>query len=172
MSRLSSITLITAVCLLGACTGEVAVVTTTIGSTSSTSTSVVITTTLASQTTTTPPTTTSPTTSTTAELPSFPPERTDLTHGGDAWVVVLAASEDGDDDALYAAIAAAEDAGYNTGMTDCDFGAAQAMGLPDGHYYTVSVYLQSEADANAALAAFDARGVDGVVAVVQTFCMD
>lgn len=37
---------------------------------------------------------------------------------------------------------------------------------------TVSVYLETEVDAQAALLAFEARGVSGVVAQVQTFCLD
>jgi len=36
----------------------------------------------------------------------------------------------------------------------------------------VSVYLETEADARAALVAFKARGVSGVVAQVTTFCLD
>lgn len=121
---------------------------------------------------TTPSTTTS--TTTTAALPAFPPGRENLTHGGDAWVVVLAASEDFEDPALRQAEADAVAAGYQGGSTDCDLGAAQALGLPgeDRHYYTVSVYLVDEADAQAALDAFRARGIDGAVGLVQTYCMD
>jgi hypothetical protein len=88
-------------------------------------------------------------------------------------VAVLAASEDPEDPALSKAEADAEAAGYTTGLTDCDFGAAQALGLPaDGHYWTVSVYLFDEADARAALDAFRARDIEGAVALVQTYCMD
>lgn len=86
-------------------------------------------------------------------------------------MVVLAASDEPGDPALRQAIAAAEKAGYMTGATDCDFGASEAWG-PDAGDYTVSVYLQGEQDAHAALAAFEARGVAGVVAEVQTFCLD
>jgi len=130
-----------------------------------------IATTTSSVSTTLPPTTT--TTSqpgTTAPLP-FPPGRESLEHGGDAWVVVLAGSDDIDDPVLAEAVEAAEDAGYLTGPTDCDFGAAEALGQPAGNL-TVSVYLASESDAEAALLAFAARGVTGAVAQVQTFCLD
>lgn len=123
--------------------------------------------TLPSTTTTAPP---GPTTTTT-DLPGFPPERESLEHGGDAWVVVLAGSDSVNDPALTEAIQAAEDAGYATGPTDCDEGAEAALGMPDGTL-TVSVYLETEADAEAALLAFEARGVTGVVALVQTFCLD
>jgi hypothetical protein len=125
--------------------------------------------------TTLPPTTSSTTdaTTTTIALPPFPPERESLTHGGDTWVVVLGASEQSDDPILDDAEARAAEAGYTTGATDCDFGAATALGLSeDTHYYTVSVYLSTEADAEAALDAFEARGVKGAVGLVQTFCMD
>ena len=67
-------------------------------------------------------------------------------------------------------VAAAEAAGYHTGPTDCDHGASEALGLPEA--VAVSVYLRTEADAHAALEAFLARGVDGAVARVQTFCLD
>jgi hypothetical protein len=94
-----------------------------------------------------------------------------LEHGGDAWVVVLAGSDDSNDPVLSAAVEAAEDAGYVTGPTDCDAGAAEALGQPEGNL-TVSVYLASQADAESALLAFEGRGVGGVVAQVQTFCLD
>jgi ABC-type Fe3+-hydroxamate transport system substrate-binding protein len=130
-----------------------------------------IATTTSSVSTTLPPTTTTTSQpSTTASLP-FPPGRESLEHGGDAWVVVLAGSDDIDDPVLAEAVEAAEDAGYLTGPTDCDFGAAEALGQPEGNL-TVSVYLSSESDAEAALLAFEARGVTGVVAQVQTFCLD
>ncbi|MDQ3543317.1 MAG: hypothetical protein M3431_05570, partial [Actinomycetota bacterium] len=58
------------------------------------------------------------------------------------------------------------------GPTDCDVGAAQALGIDSEIVYTVSVYYASEADARTAQAAFAARGQAGVVAQVQTFCLD
>lgn len=120
------------------------------------------------------PATTVPTTTVPADpLPDFPPPAESLTHGGDAWVVVLAASEGYADPLLSAAVLAAEAAGYATGPTDCDVGTVAALGLPeDRQYYTVSVYLASEGDAVAARDAFAARGVGATVAQVQTFCLD
>jgi len=138
------------------------------GSSTSSTTSSTTTTTVATTTTSTIASTT-----TTVPLPDFPPQTENLTHGGDAWVVVLAASEDFEDPVLDVAEGHARDAGYATGPTDCDSGASAILGLPeDGHYYTVSVYLSDEDDALAALAAFEARDVTGAVGVVQTFCMD
>lgn len=97
-----------------------------------------------------------------------------MQHGGEAWVVILASAAEFDDPALDAAVAAAEAAGYTAGPTDCDRGAAAALGLPEeASVITVSVYLESEEDAQAALAAFEARGVDGaLVATVLTYCLD
>jgi len=124
-------------------------------------------------TTTTTPATTTTTTVPLDEAPAFPPERTSLEHGGDAWVVILGASETSNDPALRAAELAAERAGYTTGATDCDVGADVVLGLPaDRHYYTVSVYLESEEDANAARDAFAEWGVGGIPGVVRTFCGD
>lgn len=106
-------------------------------------------------------------------LPPFPPELTEFTHGGDTWVVVLAASETYNDPALITAKLVAEKAGYTTAQTDCDFGVAELLELPsDRHYLTVSVYLQSEEGAISAREAFAARGVGGMEGVVQTFCLD
>jgi hypothetical protein len=113
------------------------------------------------------------TTSTTLPAPEFPPGREELTHGGDTWAVVLAASEVANDPLLVTAESDAEQAGYLTGATDCDVGAAAALGLPDeNHYYTVSVYLNNEEDADAAVEGFASLGVEGVAAVIQTFCLD
>jgi|GEM_PF-5858568 len=156
----------------GACSTE-AETTTTVGATTSTFSS---STTEATAVQTTTSTTVETSTTTTAQsptttLPAFPPARQDLEHGGSTWVVVLGGSETPDDPVLAEAILAAEQAGYVTGATDCDDGAPEALGLPDGTS-TVSVYLENEADAHAALLAFEARGVSGVVAEVQTFCLD
>ena len=135
-------------------------------------TTTTIATTTSSVSTTLPPTTTTTTSqpSTTTSLP-FPPGRESLEHGSDTWAVVLAGSADFDDPVLAEAVQAAGDAGYVTGPTDCDIGAAEALGQPAGNL-TVSVYLESESDAEAARLAFEAGGVTGVVALVQTFCLD
>lgn len=109
------------------------------------------------------------------ERPAFPPARTDLEHGGRSWAVVLAAAaDDADSPVLQQAVADAEAAGYRSGPTDCDMGADVALGFSeDETVYTVSVYFETEADARQALAAFEQRGVaGGVVAEVQTFCLD
>ncbi len=112
-------------------------------------------------------------TSTAPASVAFPPENEDLTHGGPTWAVVLAGAEASDAPILVQAQAAAETAGYRTGPTDCDVGAADAVGLRTRPAFTVSVYLRSEADARHALDAFHQLGWDGgAVAELQTFCMD
>ena len=115
-----------------------------------------------------PPVTDAPTTT----LPPFPPSLTDLPDPPDVWSVVLAGSADFDDPVLDQAIADADAAGYFVGKTDCDEGAAEAIGMDGNGVYTITVYLNSEPDANAAAEAFAARGVDATVALVTLFCLD
>jgi hypothetical protein len=107
-----------------------------------------------------------------AAVSGFPPANTNLTQGGTTWALVLAGSADFEDPALGHAAAVASDAGYTTGPTDCDIGAPQALGIDSEIVYTVSVYYATEAEARAAQAAFAARDLPGVVAQVQTFCLD
>ena len=105
--------------------------------------------------------------------PQFPAQRASLEQGGATWVVVLAGSPEFDDPVLAQAVTSAEVGGYSAGWTDCDVGASEALGFPaDEHVYTVSVYFETESDAQLALAAFRSHAIDGVVAVVETFCLD
>ena len=90
-------------------------------------------------------TTTEPT-RTTMPLPAFPEQRTELVHGEPTWAVVLAGAADPEDPAIVAAEQAATDAGYTVGWTDCDEGAAEALGMPAGTI-TLSVYFETEEDA-------------------------
>ena len=105
------------------------------------------------------------------DLPTLPPEAESVTQGGTTWAVVLAGASEVGDPALAAAAEAARRAGYAAGPTDCDVGAPEAVGLSAGDF-TVSVYLDSEADANLARVGLSLRGVEGTVAEVQTFCLD
>lgn len=88
------------------------------------------------------------------------------------WSVVLAGSADFDDPVLARAVADAEAAGYFVGPTDCDEGAAEAIGMAGSGVYTITVYLNSEDDARAAADAFAARGVAATVALIRLFCLD
>ena len=124
---------------------------------------------------------TTATSSTIAEppsLPAFPPEFTGLTHGGNAWALYLAIAPPGQYDApeLQAADAARAEAGYRSGggFSDlaCDQGAPEALGR-DGSSQAAAVYFQTQAQAQQAQDAFQARGhpVVGIVNV-QTGCLD
>jgi hypothetical protein len=115
-----------------------------------------------------PPATAAPTTT----LPPFPPSLIDRPDPPDVWSVVLAGSADFDDPVLDQAVADAEAAGYFVGPTDCDEGAAEAIGMAGSGVYTITVYLNSEPDAQAAAEAFAARGVDATVALIRLFCLD
>ncbi len=122
--------------------------------------------------TTTAAVTTTAAPATIAFLPTFPPEREELEHGGSTWAVVLAAAGTQGDPTLAAAAAAARQVGYEHVVpTDCDEGAAVAIGQPD-QPYTVSVYFRSEADARAAAQAFEVRDFHATVAELRTFCLD
>ncbi len=105
----------------------------------------------------------------------FPPARADLQHGGTTWAVVLTGAEDADAPSIQQAVQAAAAAGYTTGPTDCDVGAAEALDMADGGtgVYTVSVYFDTQAQAEQALTAFHQHGYDaGRVAQVTTYCLD
>lgn len=102
---------------------------------------------------------------------SFPPGRVSLEHGRSTWVVILASASSIDAPNLEEAVEAAAEAGYVTGATDCDLGATEALGVSSSHF-TVSVYLRSESDARRAQAAFASQGIDGTVALVETYCLD
>ena len=149
---------------LAACGDDepVTAATTTAAETTTTTTAETTTTTTAAETTTT----------TVAPLTPFPPGKTMLGHGERTWAVVLAGGETGLEPEIVAAQAAADAAGYQTGPTDCDVGAPEALGLPES-YATLSVYFFTEADARQALQAFEERGWEGgVVAEVETYCGD
>ena len=153
------------------------VTTTTTTTTEPTTTTTETTTTSTTSTTTT---TAAPTTSTSSiprNAAGFPTDRKDLEHGGATWAVVLDGGPVPDTepgDARFPdALAAARKAGYETGATDCDQGAPEALGLPDEGHQTVSVYFRRRTHAEEALAMFRQRGwTKGVVAEVRTFCLD
>jgi cytoskeletal protein RodZ len=128
-------------------------------------------------TTETPSTSPSTTPSTTPALPEFPPQFTGIAHRQPAWGLYLAVVPPGQYEApeLAAASAAAENAGYGPiggGDINCDEGAYETLGK-EQNSVAAAVYFETEAQANQAKAAFEARGTQVVgVAHVLTGCMD
>lgn len=88
--------------------------------------------------------------------------------------MILAVSSASSDPILSTAAIAAEDAGYRSGVSDagCDIGTAEAVGLTEGFYSSVSVYFDTEEAANQARDAFAARGTGSVVAQIVAICLD
>jgi len=148
---------------------EEPVTTTSIVQSTTTTTTPATTSTVAQVTTTTLP-------ATTTTLPELPPAKDDLEHGGQAWAVYLAVSEDFTDPDLLEAATVADTYGYFAGVTDinCDQGAAAAVGIaPGGSEAVVGIYFDSEADAEAFILAWEARGLETIGSgLVQTFCLD
>jgi hypothetical protein len=137
-------------------------------------------------------TTTSPTT-TVAALPEFPPMDESLSTETTTWALYLAvvtgdeASFDYNAPELNEAGEAKVDAGYQGHLIEgedggppygwglsCDVGAAEALGVPaDTYAVAVGIYFDTEALANEAKAAFEARGttIEGI-AQVETECLE
>jgi hypothetical protein len=99
-----------------------------------------------------------------------------MTQGGNAWAVYLAVvpSDQRGGPEYQAADAARAEAGYEpaSGELGCDQGAPEALGR-DSSSAAVGVYFDSQARAEQARAAFQARD-HSVVGVVQvrTYCAD
>jgi hypothetical protein len=88
----------------------------------------------------------------------------------------VAPEGDSQSPALLAADAARAEVGYTSGAgfgsLSCDQGAAEALGA-DPASLTSSLYFETEAQANQAQAAFEARGYEVVGVVhVTTYCLD
>ncbi len=88
------------------------------------------------------------------------------------WAVVLAGSSQPRDQILEAAIADAALAGYEATPTNCDLGASDALGMASRGSYTVSVYFNTEKEADAAVIDLAALSIIGVVVNVQMSCPD
>jgi hypothetical protein len=127
------------------------------------------------------PTTPSTTPSATPSLPDFPAEAP-LGHGEPTWGLYLVVLPEGqasvDSPEFKAAQQAARDAGYSQAEgysgIGCDEGAAEALGVdPNTAWIAPAVYFASEAQADQARAAFEARGqsVAGI-AHVTPYCLD
>jgi hypothetical protein len=104
-------------------------------------------------------------------LPELPAPA-QLEHGGTAWGVYLAVSEDPNDPALDDAVARAAALGYEAGVGEiaCDQPAADLLGVQQDAY-AVALYFAKEADAETVASAVDAPAPVGI-AEVTTFCLD
>jgi hypothetical protein len=127
-------------------------------------------------TSTTPSTTATSSTTTQPPLPGFPPQFTGVTQGGQTWALYLAVvpQDQYGGPEYQAAEAALAEAGYRNsgGSLACDHPAPEALGR-DSSSVTVGVYFESQAQAEQARTAFQARNhsVVGVVHV-KTYCLD
>jgi hypothetical protein len=113
------------------------------------------------------------------DLPEFPPDETNLTHGGQTWALYLAVARDFNIQApeIQQAEQDAVDFGYDVvgaGELGCDVGAVEALGLdPAGNWVGVAIYFPDESSAEDARAAFEARDVPVAgIASVTTMCLD
>jgi hypothetical protein len=110
------------------------------------------------------------------DLPDFPDEFESF-HGSTPWAVYLEVSDDAESPALAAAGQSVIEAGYSDayyggGQLGCDQGAPEALGF-SGDAHTVATYFETQAEAQQARAAFEARGHEVVgVAHVKTYCLD
>jgi cytoskeletal protein RodZ len=134
-----------------------------------------------SATSTTAPGSTTPGSAAPPALPEFPPEDP-LGHGKPTWGLYLVVLPEGqasvDSAEFQAAQQAARDAGYSqaegySGIS-CDEGAAEGLGVdPNADLIAPAVYFATEAQADEARTAFEARGqhVAGI-AHVTPYCLD
>jgi hypothetical protein len=88
------------------------------------------------------------------------------------WAVVLAGASTPGDEILLAAVDDAASAGFDAAPTNCDDGAAEALGMAGDGTYTVSLHYATEAEAIAASDMLAAGGVASAVAEVATACPD
>ena len=115
-------------------------------------------------------------------LPDFPPQRLGLQNGDRAWALYLVIQREDEDRTaeVEAANAAAVEAGYHPSSGGsgapplaCDRGALEAFGLEGTYPFGVAVYFATQANAEQAQEAFQARGVSSAgVALVTIDCRD
>lgn len=92
--------------------------------------------------------------------------------GARRWAVVLAGASEPSDPILELAVADATGAGLEGAVTNCDRGAAEALGMAPAGTYTVSVYADTNEAAEALLGRLVGMGVEGVVAAIVQECPD
>lgn len=90
--------------------------------------------------------------------------------GESAWAVVVAGASDPFDPLLGATVEDLAAAGFPSTITNCDVGAASAIGMQPGASFTVSVYASNEADAELLMAELDESGLAGPVTEITVQC--
>lgn len=90
--------------------------------------------------------------------------------GASAWAVVIAGASDPFDPPLEDAEQQVLNAGYDTTITNCDVGAATALGMAPDSSFTVSVYAADEQNASVLATALDAAGLAGEIAEISVDC--
>lgn len=86
------------------------------------------------------------------------------------WAVVLAGSSSQYDALLKETTAIATKAGYESSITNCDRGAAEAIQMNPTDTFTISVYADSEEAAAKVLADFKQLNIVGSIVLVEIDC--
>ncbi len=87
-----------------------------------------------------------------------------------AWVVVVAGASDPYDSLLVGAMSELEKEGFETQITNCDLGAADALQMSNEGTFTVSAYFVSEVAASEGQEQLAQAGLEGVLAEITTRC--
>ena len=90
--------------------------------------------------------------------------------GATAWAVVIAGASDPFDPLLGETVDLVAAAGHTTTITNCDVGAAEALGMQPAVSYTISVYAADEDAADRLAASLETVGLPGVVTEVSVVC--
>ncbi len=90
--------------------------------------------------------------------------------GATAWAVVVAGASDPFDPLLGETVELVAAAGHRTTITNCDVGAAAALGMQPQVSFTVSVYAADQSSADRLAESLEAVGLPGVVTEVSAVC--
>ena len=90
--------------------------------------------------------------------------------GDSVWAVVVAGASDPFEPFLGDVVDDLAAAGFETTITNCDVGAAEAIGMQPSASFTVSVYASDEASAELLAAELDQSGLGGPVAELVVQC--
>ena len=90
--------------------------------------------------------------------------------GDSAWAVVVAGASDPFDPLLATTVDQLAAAGYTTTITNCDVGAAVALGMQPDTSFTVSVYAADESAAGLLVDDLEQSALPGVVTRITVEC--